>query len=419
MKQILFKRFFIFSFLFSLLFFVSGHVQAIDGTDEYTGNKVMLLSYLIRNNIEANHFSRKNIDDNISEAAFGLYLKQLDFQKMILLQEDVEILRKYSKQIDDEIISGKLELPIKGYATLSARAVIVSEMVKEILSGDFDFTTKESVETSIEKTDYSKTDLDLKERWRKLLKYQVLQQYLNQPEDQLLGEEETPKPFRKSENKKQQTGEELRKSSQDKVLKTYERFFSGISQEKEVEHYERFFTALTYAFDPHTEYMPPVSKEDFDIQMSGSLEGIGATLKEDENYIKVVTIVAGSPASRQKELQPEDIILKVAEGANEPVDIIGMRLRDAVKLIRGKKGTEVRLTIKKPDEKILTVSIVRDVIQIEDTFVKSTILKDDETGNKFGYIKIPSFYRDFEKTVHGAGGRNSTDDVRTDNRPEK
>jgi carboxyl-terminal processing protease len=413
-KQILFKRFFVFSLLFSLFIIVPGYTAAIDDTIEYTGKKVMLLSYLIRNNIETGHFTHKKIDDNISEAAFGLYLKQLDFQKMVLLQEDIERLRKYSKHIDDEIISGKLELPLKGYETLSARAFMVSGMVREILSEDFDFTAKEFIETGTEKADYSKTDGDLKERWRKLLKYQVLLQYLNQPEDQTPGEKEIPKPLYKPEDKKQQTDEELRKSAHEKVLKTYERFFSRISQEKEIEHYERFFTALTYAFDPHTEYMPPVNKEDFDIHMSGSLEGIGATLKEDENHIKVVTIVAGSPASRQKQLQPEDIILKVAEGANEPVDIIGMRLRDAVKLIRGKKGTEVRLTIKKPDDKILVLSIVRDIIQIEETFVKGTIIKDEETGNKFGYIKVPSFYRDFEKTKNNSGGRNSTDDVRTE-----
>jgi len=118
-----------------------------------------------------------------------------------------------------------------------------------------------------------------------------------------------------------------------------------------------------------------MNKEDFDISMSGSLEGIGATLKEDENHIKVVGIIAGSPASRQGQLQAEDIILKVGEGAGEPVDIIGMKVTDAVRLIRGKKGTEVRLTISKPDGKVMVIAIVRDIIQIEETFVKGTTIK--------------------------------------------
>lgn len=429
MKQDFLKRFVVFSFLFSLLF-GAGHAQGLDQPATYEANRAKLLSYLIRERLEANHFSRKIIDDNVSEAAFGLYLKQLDFQKRVLLQEDVEKLRKYSKRIDDEINSGKLELPVTGAATLSARAAVVYEMVKEILSGDLDFSAKEFIETDVEKTDYCKTDAELRERWRKILKFQVLHQYLNQTEEHTPPTGDAPKPADKPtvgrptvsgaqateppEDKKQPTAEDLRKSAREKVLKTYDQFFSRIAQEKDAEHYERFFTAVTHTFDPHTDYMPPINKEDFDISMSGSLEGIGATLKEDENYIKVVSIIAGSPASRQGLLQAEDIILKVGEGAGEPVDIIGMRVKDAVRLIRGKKGTEVRLTIRKPNDKILTIPIVRDIIQIEDTFVKGTTIKNEKTGDNFGYIRVPSFYRDFEKTRNGGGGRNSADDVKAE-----
>jgi len=410
MKHNLLKRFFIFSFLFSLLF-GAGHAQGLDQPAKYEANRAKLLSYMIRERLETNHFSHKIIDDTVSEAAFGLYLKQLDFQKTILLQEDVEKLRKYSKLIDEEMNSGKLELVVAGSAALSARAAVVYEMVKEILSTDFDFSTKEFIETDVEKIDYCKTDSELRERWRKLLKYQVLRQYLNQPEEHAPVAGAAPTPTKKPEDKKQQTDEDLRKAARNKVLKTYDQFFSRIAQEKEAESYERIFTAVTHAFDPHTDYMPPMNKEDFDISMSGSLEGIGATLKEDENHIKVVSIIAGSPAFRQGQLQSEDIILKVGEGASEPIDIIGMRVKDAVKLIRGKKGTEVILTISKPDGKILIIPIVRDIIQIEETFVKGTAIKNEKTGDNFGYIKVPSFYRDFEKTRNGSGGRNSTDDV--------
>ncbi len=413
MKHNLLKRFFVFSFLFSLLF-GAGHAQGLDQPAKYEANKAKLLSYMIRERLETNHFSHKIIDDTVSEAAFGLYLKQLDFQKTVLLQEDVEKLRKYSKLIDDEMNSGKLELAVTGSATLSARAAVVYEMVKKILSEDFDFSTKEFIETDVEKIDYCKTDAELKERWRKLLKYQVLRQYLNQPEEHAPIAGDTSKLAEKPEDKKQQTDEDLRKAARNKVLKTYDQFFSRIAQEKEAESYERFFTAVAHVFDPHTDYMPPMNKEDFDISMSGSLEGIGATLKEDENHIKVVSIIAGSPASRQGQLQAEDIILKVGEGAGEPIDVIGMRVKDAVKLIRGKKGTEVRLTISKPDGKVLIIPIVRDIIQIEETFVKGTTIKNEKTGDNFGYIKVPSFYRDFEKTRNGNGGRNSTDDVKAE-----
>ena len=413
MKQNFLKRFFVFSFLF-LLLFGSGHAQGLDQTAKYEANKAKLLSYMIHERLEADHFSHKVIDDTVSEAAFGLYLKQLDFQKTILLQEDVEKLRKYSKLIDNEMKSGKLELAVTGAATLSARTAVVYKMVKEILSKDFDFSTKEFIETDGEKIGYCKTDAELKERWRKLLKYQVLRQYLSQQEEYAHAAGAAPTPAEKSGDKKLQTDEDLRKAARNKVLKTYDQFFSRIAQEKEAETYERIFTAVTHAFDPHTDYMPPLNKEDFDISMSGSLEGIGATLKEDENHIKVVSIIAGSPASRQGQLQAEDIILKVGEGAGEPVDIIGMKVTDAVRLIRGKKGTEVRLTISKPDGKVLVIPIVRDIIQIEETFVKSTTIKNEKTGDSFGYIKVPSFYRDFEKTRNGSGGRNATDDVKAE-----
>ena len=413
MKQSFLKRFFLFSFLFSLLS-VSGHAQDVDHQAKYEASRAKLLSYIISERLETIHFIHKTIDDNFSEAAFSLYLKQLDFQKRLLLQEDVEKLRNYSKHLDDEIKSGQIELPLVGSAILSARAAIVYEMIKGILSGDFDFSAKEFIETDAEKLEFCKNDGELRERWRKILTYQVLYQYLDRTEEQAPTSGDTPKPTDKPEDKKQPLEEDLRKSARDKVSKTYDQFFSRISQEKEAEHYERFFSAVTNSFDPHTDYMPPMNKEDFDINMRGSLEGIGATLKEDENYIKVVSVIIGSPAARQGKLQAEDIILKVGEGAGAPVDIIGMRVKDAVRLIRGKKGTEVRLTIRKPDGKILNLPIIRDVIQIEDTFVKGVTLRNEKTGDQFGYIRVPSFYRDFEKTRNGDGGRNSTDDVRTE-----
>ena len=407
MKQIYLKLFLISIFLFSS-FYGTGYAQ----DPKFEANRAKLLSYLIGERLETSHFTHKIIDDTVSEAAFGLYLKQLDFQKTVLLKQEVEKLRRYSRLIDDEIKSGRLELAETGSAILAARVSVVYEMVKEILSGDFDFSTKESIETDAEKLDYCRTDAELRERWRKILKYQVLNQYLTQQDEERAAAADKSKAADKPEDKKQQTDEDLRKAARGKVLKTYDQFFSRISREKDSEHYERLFSAVTHAFDPHTDYMPPMNKEDFDISMRGSLEGIGATLKEDENYIKVVSVRAGSPASRQGQLQAEDIILKVGEGAGEPVDIIGMRVTDAVRLIRGKKGTEVRLTVRKPDGKVATIAIVRDIIQIEDTFVKGIAVKDEKTGEVFGFIRVPSFYRDFEGKGHGKGGRNSTDDVR-------
>jgi carboxyl-terminal processing protease len=396
----------IFSYLLLfILLFSPGHARGFEKPGAANEeNRIKLLSGLIRNHLETNHFARKKIDDGVSEAAFGLYIKQLDGQKSFLLKKNFKELRKYSRSIDDQVNSGKLDLPLKAAAVFSERIPVVQNIVKEILSGPFDFSVKEFIETDAEKNDFCETDSELKERWRKLLKYQALQQFMEQSE-------KIPSESARSDLPADAT--QLADSVRDKLLNTYNVFFSRLAAKNQAEYNEEFFNAFTHSFDPHTEYMPPMNKEDFDIRMSGSLEGIGATLKEDENYIKVVSVMAGGPASKQGQLQAEDIILKVGEGKGEPVDIIGMKVKDAVRLIRGKKGTEVRLTIRKPDSKTLNIALVRDVIQIEDAFVKSTTIENG-TGDTFGYVKVPSFYRDFGKAGGGNEGRNSTDDLKAE-----
>ena len=411
MRKTFSKSIFVYLLLFTFLF-SSGHVQGFESGAANEENRIKLLSGLIRNHLETNHFARKKIDDQVSEAAFGLYLKQLDGQKSFLLKRDFEELKKYSRSIDDQINSGKVDLPSKAAAVLSERIPVVQVMVKEILAGSFDFSVKEFIETDAEKIDFCETDAELKERWRKILKYQALQQLTDQSEKNL--SDMTKSGLQdKTETAKKPDETRLSDSVRDKLLKTYDLLFSRLAAKNQAEYNEEFFNAFTHSFDPHTEYMPPMNKEDFDIRMSGSLEGIGATLKEDENYIKVVSVMAGGPASKQGELQAEDIILNVGEGIGEPVDIIGMKVKDAVRLIRGKKGTEVRLTIRKPDNKTLSIALVRDIIQIEDAFVKSTAIETG-TGDSFGYIKVPSFYRDFGKGGSGTEGKNSTDDLKAE-----
>jgi carboxyl-terminal processing protease len=384
-----------------------GKARGFSDLGNYESNRARLLAYILRQDLEAFHFSQKKFDRKLSEDAFGLYLKQLDYQKRFLLKADVEKLRAYSGHIADEMKSTDMELPDAAARIMKGRAEFASQVVHEILSKDFDFSLKESVETDPEKIDYCTTEKELRERWRMMLKLQVLNQYLN-----LLDEKKTPQEKVLEKPGEKKTPEDLQASAREKVLKSYETLFNRMLHETEREHFDRYFTAITHAFDPHTEYMPPMTKEDFDISMTGSLEGIGASLLEDDGYIKVSSIVPGGPAALQGQLHAEDLILKVAEGEKgEPVDLSYMGVRDAVKLIRGKKGTMVRLFVRTPDNKRLVIPIVRDVVQLEDSFVKGTVLKDKSSGKSFGYIMIPSFYRDFEKTRNGGDGRNVTDDV--------
>jgi len=365
-------------------------------------NRNRLITYVLRQQIER-HYSGKAIDDALSRAAFSLYVKQLDYQKRFLLDVDVAQLRGFELTIDDEIRAGRIEL-VPLAETLMRQGVGRAErLVKDILAKPFDFSVVEDYETDPDKLAFCRSESELKERWRKELKYRALNRYLTLMEDEKFSAPgEVPKAKQIA----------LEQQAREKIAKQHGDYFTRMTHETMQDQYDRYLNAFARAFDPHTGYMPPQSKEDFDISMRGSLEGIGATLRDDEGVIKVVKVIPGSAADRQGQLQTDDIISAVSQGAGEPVDISDMRLRDAVDLIRGKKGSEVRITVKRAGHKPFIIPIIRDVVMIEESFVKSAVIDDPATGQRYGYIKIPSFYRDFEESRNGKGGRNSTDDVR-------
>jgi len=371
--------------------------------ETFDANRARLLGHMLQQQLSGKHYSQKPTDDALSEAAFDLYLKQLDFQKRFLLQEDVAQLNVFRDGIDDAIRRGRLALPLTGRDILNRRVVQVQGIVDELLTEDIDPTVRESIETDPEKISYAADAAELHERWRKIIKAQVLSRYISLREDDIgVDDDGALLPVDEKQEK------ELFVQAREKVGKTNHNLLKRMLEETAQDHYDRYLNAIARAYDPHTSYLPPMTKEDFDIQMSGSLEGIGATLREDDGYIKVVRIIPGSAAAKQGQLGADDIILKVAEGSDDPVDITDTRIRDAVALIRGKKGTEVRLTVKKPDGRKLVIPIVRDVVEIAETFVKSATIVDEENNITFGYAKIPSFYRDYS----GKTDRNVTDDLR-------
>ncbi len=371
-------------------------------SDEFDQNRARILTYVLRKQVDS-HFSGKAIDDELSKAAFHLYIKQLDYQKRLLLAEEVEQLQMFQAYIDDEVNNGRFVLAPLTFRLLANSVARAEKIVMGILEKPFVFNVAEDYETDPEKLDFCKSEKDLSERWRLDLKYRTLSRYLA-----LLEDAGIENPLTVSKDK----SAEVEREAREKVRKQYRDYFDRLEKETLKDHYDRYLNAFARAFDPHTTYMPPQSKEDFDISMRGSLEGIGATLREEDGYIKVVKVIVGSAADRQGQLHADDIILAVAQGKEEAVDVTDMRLRDAVALIRGKKGTEVRLTIRRPGHKPFVVPIVRDVVVIEESFVKSTLVTEPVSGVRFGYVKIPSFYRDFDTTRNGAEGRNSTDDVR-------
>ena len=373
---------------------------------EFDAARNRLIAYMLSHQLPAQHFSHVPFDDQLSKKAFELYLRQLDPRKRFLLKSDVDELGAFSEHIDDELRRGRMVLPDAGMQILDERIRQVKTMLGPIMKDGFDPNRKDYLESDPKKITWAANQAELRDRWRQVLKLQVLDEYLNAVEKK----KKEKKPVPEVDAGKITTTKAW-KTAMETVRKRNIHYLDRLLRESRQDHYNRYFDAVARAFDPHTNYMPPTSKEDFDIHMSGSLEGIGALLREDDGHIKVVRIIPGSAAERQGQLHAEDTILAVAEKGGEPVEISEMRIREAVSYIRGPKGTEVILTVQKPDGSKQVIPIVRDVVQIEETYVKSTVLKDDR-GVKIGYIRIPSFYRDFSASRENGKSRNVTDDTR-------
>jgi carboxyl-terminal processing protease len=390
------------------ILFTGSYVDAY-GQEGVEIPKERLISQIIHTGLERWHYSGMKIDDNFSMKAFPEFLELLDQGKRFLLKSDIETLRKYKSKIDDQLEAGSTEMMKLATQLMEQRIRQVMDFYRELLENPFDFTKEEYLEGDPDKFEYCANLEELKEYWRKTLKYRVLLRYIT------LLQVNEPGPGKGAEKKtrdQKKTGgksdKELEQEARQSVAKSFKSMFNRLLQGNKNDSLSRYLNSLVQVYDPHTSYFLPVDKESFDMQMSGSFEGIGALLTNEDEYVKVASIVPGGPSWRGKQLQAGDLILKVAQGDQEPVDIIGMRTVDAVKLIRGKKGTLVRLTVKKPDGQIVEIPIMRDVVILEDTFARSAILLHKESRRRFGYIHLPGFYDDFSRER----GRNSSDDVK-------
>ena len=378
---------------------------------EFDLGRNRLIAAMLRSQLAAQHFGHKSFNEQMSKEAYKLYLTQLDPKKHFLLATDVKKLNKYADTIDDEIDDGRFYLPDAGMRLLNKRVRQVAVLIDEIMQTGFSPNKKDFLETDPDKLAAPAHRAELKDQWRRSLKMEVLDSYLAAVEKENKQREKEGKALRNTESEQVEQG--LWTEAMKQVRKKTDAYLARLLKVTRQEHYNRYFDAIARSFDPHTNYMAPTSKEDFDIHMSGSLEGIGALLREDDGHIKVVRVIPGSAAEAQGQLQAEDIIMSVSEKDGEPVDISSMSIREAVSYIRGPKGTEVRLTVTRVDGARLVIPIVRDVVRLEETYVKSTVIKDDKIG-KIGYVKIPSFYRDFSAGRLGRNGRNVTDDTRAE-----
>ena len=361
---------------------------------KYVSTRHLFLMERLVGALDNLHFKPVKIDDEFSEKVYNLYVnKRLDFNKKFLLQSDVDQLSKYRRSIDDEILGtqGKFELYQLSVDILNKRIKEREGWYKEMLAQPFDYTKEEEFESDYEKAKFSANEAESKDEWRRMLKYQVVARI----DDALLRQE---KAKEKSDTTvKILSFDSLEVDARRKVLKANNNYFKRLYKVKEKERFATYLNCITGIYDPHTEYFAPVDKKRFDEVMSGQFEGIGARLMQQENgIIKITEIVKGSPSEKQGELKKDDEIHKVAQGEEKPVDVTTMDIDDAILLIKGKKGTTVKLTVKKPDGTFKTIPIIRDIIETEETYAKSSVITNGK--KKTGYIYLPTFYADFTKT---------------------
>lgn len=359
-------------------------------------DKAQFLTQLVSYMLGQWHYSPKPIDDSLSASVFDEYLKTLDFGKRYYTKADSTLLEKYRYDIDNQILAGDTAFFHSATSIFKERMALVSGALDSLMAIPMDFTIKESL--TLDDSTYAYDTSDVMDRWRKYLKYNVLTRVYSD----LKVEEDKAAKDSAYVPKKQA---EIEQKAREAVLKNYRDYFKRIAELDNEDWFSMYLNAFTTYYDPHTQYMAPREEKDFNASISGQLEGIGAVLQQKDGYITIASIVPGSPSAKSGQLAVGDQILEVAQGNDEYVSIVGMRLDDAVDLIRGKKGSTVRLKLQKADGSIKEIPLVRDVVEIEDTFVRSAVVEKD--GRKYAVIYVPKFYVNFENK----DGRESAEDL--------
>ncbi|MCX6189816.1 MAG: carboxy terminal-processing peptidase [Bacteroidetes bacterium] len=353
-----------------------------------TDKQVSILKAMVKT-LQSEHFSDLKFDDSFSKKVFTMYLEHLDLNKKFFLSRDIDELKKYEMQVDDELQMGSNEFYNVASERFKQRVDESEKYMLETFDKPFEFTGDETIQLDSKKILWAKGENEMRQQWYITLKYQVLSRY-----SELLDEKATA--IEKNDTSyKIRTDAELEIDSREKTKKANVDYFKRLRKLDEDERFSVYLNCITSACDPHSDYFTPPKKQEFNDQMSGSFEGIGAQLQEKDGFVKVTSIITGSASWRQGQLKVDDIIMKVAQANAEPVSTQDMPLNDVVKMIRGKKGTEVRLTVKKPDGSTLVIAIIRDIVLTDETFAKSMLIKEGK--NTIGYIYLPEFYADFSK----------------------
>lgn len=380
--------------------------------------KERIIAEVVHNTLMTSHFSPPEMDDDFAADVFDEFINTLDYSKRILLQSDIDKLKEHQQNLLNYIESSDLRLFDEAYEIVMKRMDELPAIFEDILDKPIDFSSNRTFETDDEKREWPSSVGEQKALWADYLTYKVMgrvyqaerRQKRKLEEQEEKSEEDVDEEDDSDDREafEEKTFEELEKEAREKELTFQKEWIDNYKELERIDWFAMYINSFANNFDPHTEYYPPQQKEDFEVEMSGQFEGIGAQLMTKGDYITIDKVVTGSASWRQGDLEVGDKILAVAEEGEEAVDVVGMSIRKVVKLIRGKKGTTVVLTVRKMDGSRMDIPIVRDVVEIEATFARGAVIEDD--GKKVGYIRLPKFYVDFNKK----DARNCADDVRAE-----
>jgi len=369
--------------------------------------KDKLLIDLITYVLEKGHYSPKDINDAFSKNIYRNFIAGVDPLKRYFLMSDIEEFKRYETSIDDQIKIKDVTFFNLVYSRLSQRIAEIEKIYPTILEQSFDYKMDEELNVDYDKIAYAKDKKALKNRWRKQLKFSTISNYYDLIEENGTVLNEVSKKEQNEDDQKPKTISEIELEARENTKNSMSEYFDFVNDLESKDYFAIFLNVIVEEFDPHTNYFAPSDRDRFELQMSGKLEGIGARLQKKNDYIKIVEVISGGPAWRGEHVEVGDMIMKVKqEKEKEAVSVVGMRLDDAVKLIKGPKGTKVILTIKRVDGSIEEEIITRDVVEIEETYAKSTLIKKEDKN--YGLIDLRQFYFDMQNYKE----RNAASDVK-------
>ncbi len=360
------------------------NIEPFEAPDDATLTKNQAIQQTIMRVIQEGHFSPKEINDDFAKKVFNKYLEMSDYGKLFFTQGDNDEFSSYESKVDDEIQNGTTEFCDAVIAKTKSRRKDAENYCLEALKNPFTFSNMDEIELDGKKLSWCKDEDALKARWFLSMKFRTLSRLTELKEAQASS---------KDSKEKLKTVDTLEKEARTSVQKNMTSFFKRLNKISDGDYFASYINSICHVIDPHTDFFPPKDKQRFDEEISGTFYGIGAVLSIEDGNCKIQQIVTGSPCWKGGKLKNGDIILKVAQAAEDPVDIYGWDLEDIVSIIRGKEGSEVRLSVKHVDGSMEVISIKRGKVQMEDTFAKSVILKNN--GISIGYILLPEFYADF------------------------